>query len=108
MAAPIILATLLAAEPPRQPIISGAQRDPVDECLIDRVQKYAGTDQLAVVLANRIALECAELLPQRSNGDCGIAQASCDAVQEESNERITELLRTYAYKMIVILRQMRH
>lgn len=84
---------------------SSAGDDPSQECLKQKTLEYFNRPELAVDLANLIALECAELLPQSSSEDCGPRQRLCDEVQVSTNRQITSTMREYAYKIIVALRQ---
>ena len=79
--------------------------DPVKSCMPNKVLAYWKRPQPAEELAYRIAQECAELLPQSSSEDCGVAQARCDAIQQEYNANMRTGMERYAYRMIVGLRQ---
>jgi hypothetical protein len=72
--------------------------------MVEKSAAYYKKADLAVALARKIALECAELLPQHAD-NCANNQAACDQIVQETNAQLTGLMERYAYRMIVELRQ---
>ena len=87
------------------PVRTTSSEDSVtSKCMVMKSATYFKKTDLAVTLAQRIALECAELLPQHAE-NCPNNQAACDQIVQETNVQMTRLMEKYAYRMIVELRQ---
>jgi len=98
-----------SASTPEQPAVVKQNRyHAADTCVREKAISYSRREGLALDLANLLALECAELLPQTSEKDCGKNQALCDQIQTRTNEEITAINAEMAYKMIVSLRQQKN
>jgi hypothetical protein len=99
--------TLAAGEPAcTTPSTKAPDRyEAANQCVKSKIPLYAKRDGLARDLAIQLALECAELLPQTSDKDCGKNQTICDQIQADANADITEVNAEMAYRMIVTLRQ---
>ena len=86
------------------PAVSGS-KDDTGKCVIGKALTYSKGPELAEVLAQVIASECAELLPQKSDKNFGELQARCDAIVEETNAQQRNLMARFAYRAVVMFRQ---
>ncbi len=96
---------LVMSAPDVATTVSPSSSDETGKCVIGKALVYSKGPELAEVLAQVIASKCAELLPQKSDRDCGDLQARCDAIVQETNAQQRDLMARFAYRAVVMFRQ---